>query len=134
MSTLNINSFVAIPLSPDLYTELARRFPGQVNSVIGNVVEDFLDRTADQFDPPSKKGIQWDSVFLVEGTQIRTKYRGEYKLATIQGDEIVWEGTTYPSMSQLAYSMRGNVANNAWKVLEVKRPSDTSWIIVDYLR
>ena len=97
---------------------------------------DFLDRTAEDFDavPSSKAGVHWESLFLAEGTEVRTKYFNEYKVATIQGKDIVWEGKTYPSMSRLASSMRGDTSNNAWKVLEIKRPTDATWQSADFLR
>ena len=40
----------------------------------------------------------------------------------------------FESMSQLARAMRGDTSNNAWKVLEVKRPGDASWKLADFLR
>jgi hypothetical protein len=144
MNAFNVDSFVAVPLSTELYAEFTRRYPGRANSVLENVAQDFLDRTADDYKPlPTKeRGIHWISplgssqqkLFLAEGTQIRTKYRGEYKTATIQGEAIIWENKTYPTMSQLAYAMRGKTSNNAWKVLEIKRPSDTTWTPADSLR
>ena len=136
MTAMNLDAFVAIPLPTELYAELARRYPGAVSSVLEQVAWDFLDRTADDFDavPRGSNGTHWESLFLPDGTQIRTKHYNEYKIGSIQGKEICWEGETYPSMSQLARAMRGNTSNNAWKVLEIKRPSDTTWQPADFLR
>lgn len=136
MSTWNLDAFVAVPLPIELYAEFARRYPGGVSSVVEQVSWDFLDRTAEDFEaaPRGSNGVHWESLFLPEGTEVRTKYHNEYKVATIQNKKIVWEGETYPSMSQLAKSMRGGTSNNAWKVLEVKRPSDAKWQSADFLR
>jgi hypothetical protein len=136
MSNHSLDSFVAVPLSVELYAELARRYFGGVSSVIENVAWDFLDRTAEDFEatPRGSNGIHWESLFLPGGTEIRTKYFNEYKLAAIHGKEIVWDGEPYPSMSQLARAMRGHTSNNAWKVLEIKRPSDAKWQPADFLR
>jgi len=136
MTAINLDSFVAVPLPTTLYAELARRYPNSVSCILEQVTWDFLDRTAEDFGavPSSKAGVHWESLFLPEGTEVRTKYFGEYKVASIQGKEIVWEGNQYPSMSQLACSMRGNTSNNAWKVLEVKRPTDATWQSADFLR
>lgn len=136
MSTPNLNSFIAIPIPAELYAALARRYPDGVSSLIEQVTWDFLERTADDFEAGRSKckGFHWDSVFLPEGTEIRTKYFNEYKVATIQREELVWEGKTYPSMSQLARVMRGDTSNNAWKVLEVKRPTDLKWQSAQFLR
>jgi len=136
MSALSLDSFVAVPLPIELYAEFARRYPSGISSVIEHVAWDFLDRTAEDFEavPHGSNGVHWESLFLPEGTEVRTKYFNEHKVANIQGKEIVWEGKTYPSMSQLARSMRGDTSNNAWKVLEVKRPSDAKWQSAYFLR
>jgi len=133
---LSIDSFVAVPMPHDLYAQLVQRYPAGAASVIEQVVQDFLDRTAEDFagPRPDKRGIQWESAFLPDGTQVRTKYFGKLQVAEITGSEIMWEGKTFPSMSQLARSMRGNTSNNAWKVLEIKRPADAHWQPADYLR
>lgn len=134
--SLDLDAFVAVPLSVDLYAEFSRRYPAGVSSVLEQVAQDFLDRTADDFAARDRRriGVNWESLFLPEGTEIRTKYFGEYQVARIEGSEITWEGVTYPSMSQLARAMRGDTSNNAWKVLEVKRPNDGKWQPADFLR
>jgi hypothetical protein len=134
--SLNLDAFVSVPMSNELYAEFARRFPGGVSSVLEQVAQDFLDRTAEDFAArePRAQGIHWEALFLPEGTQIRTKYYGELKVAEIAGGEIMWGKKSYPSMSQLVSAMRGNTSNNAWKVLEIKRPSDAKWQPADFLR
>ena len=134
--SLNLDAFVSVPVSNELYAEFARRFPGGVSSVLEQVAQDFLDRTAEDFAArePRAQGIYWEALFLPEGTQIRTKHYGEFKVAEIAGCEIMWEEESYPSMSQLARAMRGDTSNNAWKVLEIKRPSDIKWQSADFLR
>ena len=136
MSAVNLDSFVSIPVPVELYAELARRYPRSVSSVLEQVAWDFLDRTADDFDavPHKSIGVRWESIFLPDGTEIRTKYFNEYKVATIREEAIIWNEETYQSMSQLACAMRGNTSNNAWKVLEIKRPSDAKWQPADHLR
>jgi hypothetical protein len=133
---LSIDSFVAVPVSHDLYAELTRRYPAGPAWVIEQALQDFLDRTAEDFEAqrPLKQGVQWDSVFLPDGTQVRTKYYGEYQIAEIIDGEIIWKEKAFLSLSQLASAMRGDTSNNAWKVLEVKRPMDSSWIAADRLR
>jgi hypothetical protein len=134
--SLDLDAFVAVPLPSDVYAEFARRYPAGVSSVLEQVAQDFLDRTADDFAARDRRrvGVHWESLFLPEDTEIRTKYYGEYHVARIEGASISWDGDTYPSMSQLASAMRGNTSNNAWKVLEIKRPNDSSWQPADFLR
>lgn len=123
-------------MSVELYAELARRQPRGVSSLLEHVAWDFIERTADDLDPlpRGRAGVQWESLFLPDGTELRTKYFDELKVAVIRDGEISWDGGTYPSMSQLARAMRGDTSNNAWKVLEIKRPSDASWRLADFLR
>ncbi|ALV07723.1 hypothetical protein [Roseateles depolymerans] len=136
MTTPSLDDFVCVPIPLDLYAELARRQPRGVATLLADVAWDFVDRTAEDVDalPRAKAGVQWDALFLPDGTEVRTKYFGEWKVATVAGGRIVWEGETYSSMSQLARAMRGDTSNNAWKVLEVKRPNDTGWKSADFLR
>lgn len=136
MSAPNLDSFVAVPLPVELYAEFARRYSGGMSSIIEHIAWDFLDRTAEDFKAVSRSsnGIHWESIFLPDGTEIRTKYFNNYKLAVIRKTEIVWDGKTYSSMSRLARAMRGDTSNNAWKVLEVKRPGDAKWQPADFLR
>lgn len=136
MTTATLDSFVAVPVSVELYAELARRQPRGVSSLLERVAWDFINQTANDLDPVprGRAGVQWESLFLPEGTELRTKYFDELKVAVIRGNQISWDGRAYPSMSQLARAMRGDTSNNAWKVLEVKRPSDASWRLADFLR
>lgn len=136
MSPPSLDDFVCVPIPLDLYAELARRQPRSVATLLSDVAWDFVDRTAADFEarPRSKSGFQWDAVFLPDGTEVRTKYFGDMKVAAIADGEIQWEGKAFQSMSQLARAMRGDTSNNAWKVLEVKRPDDASWKLADFLR
>ncbi|MEK6686500.1 MAG: hypothetical protein AABY99_08955 [Pseudomonadota bacterium] len=133
---LNLDSFVSIPVSNELYAEFSRRFPGGVSSALEQIVQDFLDRTAADFvtHEPRTQGVYWDALFLPEGSRIRTKHYGEIKVAEVVADKIIWKEESYPSMSQLARAMRGGTSNNAWKVLEIKRPSDPKWQLAVLLR
>jgi hypothetical protein len=133
---LSLDEFVAIPVSSELYSEFSRRFPGGVSTTLEQIARDFLDRTADDYDAREvrQRGIYWEALFLPEGSQIRTKYFGEFKIAEVIAGKIVWEEESYPSMSQLARAMRGNTSNNAWNVLEIMRPTDSKWLIADHLR
>lgn len=131
-TSLDINSFVCVPLPTKLYIAIINRYPPDTASLlIENVLIDFLDRTEDDFHP---EGFQWMSVFLPNGTQLRTKHLGEYKVAEIIGDKIIWNGNKYPSISNLNNTMRGNTSNNAWKTIEVKFPNEKKWQLADRLR
>ncbi|MDA8164088.1 MAG: hypothetical protein M0017_03505 [Desulfobacteraceae bacterium] len=122
--------FVAVPLSIGIYRQLLERCP-HPNAVIQDVIQDFLDRTADDI-PPLKKnrgsGLHWEVAFLPEKTRIRTKHHGQYKYAEIKGDYVIYEGETFSSVAAAINRMRGNTQNNAWKVTQVMRPTDSEWV------
>lgn len=133
--SLDLDSFVAVPISTSLYAALLRRFPDRVSAAIEDVVSDFLERTEEDVTLSSgTAGIYWEALFLPNGTLIRTKYFGEYKTASIEEEFIVWNGERYPSMAQLTNKMRGDTSNNAWRELEIKRPGDKQWIPAQALR
>ncbi len=136
MNADSLNQFVCVPIPSDLYARLAAVQPHGVSTLIQAVVEDFLERNAEEISARTGRGagLRWDEVHLPDGTLVRTKYRGEYKEAEVREGRIIWLRKEYESFSQLARAMRGDTSNNAWKVLEVKRPGDGAWKLADFLR
>jgi hypothetical protein len=122
-----LDSFVAVPISCELYARLATRFPARVSTLVEEVLHNFLDRTAAEDGPASPQGMRWEGLFLPSSTLVRTTYHGEHKQGIVIEGKIVWEGDTYRTFGSLANAMRGNTSNNAWKVLELKRPNDMQW-------
>jgi hypothetical protein len=74
-----VDSFVAVPLSSELAAQLFQRYPAGFASILDHVIQDFLDRTAEDFAAKheTRQGVQWDALLLPHGTQIRTKYFGK---------------------------------------------------------
>ena len=134
MKTAGLDDFVAVPISTEMYMEIARRYPGRVTSLIEDVVENFLERTDEGYLMPSSNGIYWGAVFLPSGTKLRVSYRGEYKYAAVVEDEIIYEEENVPSVSKMASMMRNNTSVNAWTYVELMRPSDKTWVLADILR
>jgi hypothetical protein len=132
---LDLDSFVSVPLPTALVADLLKRSPHGISALIENVVTDFLDRTDDEFSVLTQPiGLFWGSLFLPNGTQIRTKYFGEYKQAEIVDQSIMWEGSAHKSFAQLANAMRGGTMNSAWRELEIKRPNDKNWLSAQSVR
>ena len=129
-----LDSFVAIPMSQDLFMRLASRFPAGAASVVEQVVEDFLERTKDDYEPTDQNPFIWDQIRLPSGTKVRTKHYGDYQTAEVQDGKVYWDGEEFRSMSQLARAMRGNTSNYAWVVLEIQYPGQTDWTLADRLR
>lgn len=131
-----LDAFVSVPVSIELFMRLAQRWPNGVSTGIEDVLVDFLERTQKDFEAKQapQEGLHWEALFLPHGTQLRTKYFGEHLIASIEDGKIFWDGQEYASISRVASAMRGNTSNNAWKVMEVKRPQDRKWQVADYLR
>lgn len=83
-------------------------------------------------DPASMRGYQWKSLFLPEGTEIRSWSYGEHNYARVVGDEIIHQGksvTPNEFAQSFARSMR-----NAWKDLSIRRPEDKQFKMAHRLR
>ena len=129
-----LEGVVAIPLSQQLFMRLAQRYPDGISGVVEHVLEDFLERTKDDYVEANAEAYQWDHLRLPSGTKIRTKYYGEYQVGEVQDGKLYWDGEEYASMSQLARAMRGNTSNNAWVVLDLQFPGESTWKLADRLR
>jgi hypothetical protein len=137
MSTQILDEVVFVPFPIRLYRELLDRHSTRANAVIENVVEDFLDRTAESTPRTAKNrgaGMFWEALFLPEKTRLRTKHLSQYKYADVKGDKVLYDGKSFSSVAQATNKMRGNTQNNAWKVLEVLLPNDSQWVHASRLR
>ena len=80
----------------------------------------------------SLHGYQWKSLFLPEGTRLRSWSYGEHNYAEVVGDQIIHNGRAV-SPNQFARSFaRSN--RNAWSDLSVRRPGDKKWTVASRLR
>ncbi|MBI3779139.1 MAG: hypothetical protein HY274_09565 [Gammaproteobacteria bacterium] len=62
-----LDELVFVPFPVRLYRELLDRHSNRANAVIENVVEDFLDRTAELIPRTAKNrgaGMFWEALFL----------------------------------------------------------------------
>lgn len=78
------------------------------------------------------RSYRWKEVSLPHGTEVRMRYRGAYHYAGIQGDQFIMNGQP-SSPSAFAHQVT-NTSRNAWRDLEVKRPSDRGWVPAAKLR
>jgi hypothetical protein len=127
--SLDLDSFVSVPLPTPLVKALLERTP-HISALLETIASDYLERSEEDFSTSSASttGVYWEALFLPSGTQIRTKYFGEFKVAFIEGESIIWNGQHYASLAKLVNEMRGGTNNNAWKELQIKRPFDKVWL------
>lgn len=113
-----------------------------LSTIIATAVTDWLARQADpsqpdacpaaQRGPERCSGYQWKSLFLPEGTLLRSWSHGDCRDAQVIGGRIMHGGTSV-SPNQFARSYARTV-RNAWRDLLVRRPGDTMFYTASRLR
>lgn len=83
-------------------------------------------------DPANMRGYQWKSLFLPEGTVLRSWSYGEHNYACVEGDKIMHKGQSV-SPNEFARSF-ARTARNAWFDLSVRRPGDKHYKMANLLR
>jgi hypothetical protein len=83
-------------------------------------------------DTDSVRGYQWKSLFLPEGTVLRSWSYGEHNYARVEGDRIIHRGRAV-SPNQFAQSF-ARTTRNAWTDLFVRRPGDQRFHLANCLR
>lgn len=78
------------------------------------------------------RGYQWKSLFLPEGTVLRSWSYGEHNYACVDGDKIMHDGESV-SPNQFARSF-ARATRNAWFDLSVRRPGDKHFKMAGLLR
>lgn len=83
-------------------------------------------------DPASVRGYQWKTLFLPEGTVLRSWSYGDHNYARVEGDQIIHEGKSV-SPNQFAQSF-ARTTRNAWTDLYIRRPCDKRFTMACRLR
>jgi hypothetical protein len=119
-----------------LIEQLKRRSGSQdLSEAIAAAVEFWL---ADQkqfpktADPNGLHGYQWKSLFLPEGTVLRSWSYGENNYACVEGDQIIHRGRSVTPNEFARAFARTN--RNAWLDLRIRRPGDKQFRQADLLR
>lgn len=139
-----MNEQIAVQVHPDTRRAVLQMLQHQgdtrslaqvLNEVVNAALKAWLAEAA-VADPYAAKaanrGYQWKSLFLPEGTLLRVFVGGEYTVATVCGDDIVFEGRSY-SPRQFVMSVTGQV-RNAWLALWIRCPGDARWHLADTRR
>ena len=126
-----------VPLKNDLLMKLIDRYKENYPFAIDDVIEEFLERTADDHDTGAKfreGGYIWEQLELPPGTQLRTRYFNEWQIATLENGMFRYDNQDYKSPAKVCNAMRGNKNTNAWIMLQVKRPQDVTFQKAEKLR
>ncbi|WP_332854876.1 hypothetical protein [Duganella sp. S19_KUP01_CR8] len=83
-------------------------------------------------DPSGLHGYQWKTLFLPEGTVLKSWSYGENNYACVEGDQIIHNGRAV-SPNQFAQSFARST-RNAWHDLFIRRPGDKTFKMACRLR
>jgi hypothetical protein len=81
---------------------------------------------------PALRGFQWKTLFLPEGTLLRTSHYDKVEFAKVGGDHITTEdgATLTPSL----FANRHVKGRNAWRFVWLRFPGDAYWVRADKCR
>ena len=130
--TLHLDTNVLLKLIARLAT---RGGTQDVSEAVSSAIELWLGEQAKLSagsDPASVRGYQWKSVFLPEGTVLRSWSYGEHNYARVEGDQIIHDGKPV-SPNQFA-QLFARSTRNAWTDLYVRRPCDQRFMLACRLR
>lgn len=139
-------SYLSIPVRTSLFLQLARFLEekGTTRDPVSTVemaIEYWMDNAdwkSDDLLPETRpaqklaRGYRWKELFLPDKTEVRMRYKGKYHYAKVVGDDFLYDDRI-ASPSQFANNVTGT-SRNAWRDLEVKRPTDLSWRLAEQLR
>jgi hypothetical protein len=131
---------LSVQLPTDTLLRLVERLKNRggsqdLSEAITGAVESWLDGCSDSShaqDGFGARGYQWKSLFLPEGTILRSWSYGEHNYARVEGDEIIHEGKSV-SPNQFARSF-ARTTRNAWFDLSVRRPGEKHFKMASLLR
>ncbi|MFC0167336.1 hypothetical protein ACFFKC_04515 [Pseudoduganella danionis] len=109
--------------------------PPDVSAAINTALKFWLDESVKLASEPSaarQRGYQWKTVFLPEGTILRSWSYGEHNYAEVIGDQIIHQGRSV-SPNQFARSFARSM-RNAWIDLSIRRPGEHHYTIASRLR
>lgn len=135
-----MKSTTSLQLDTDTLLKLIRRLSllggtQDLSEAVSAAIEFWLDEQAKLLagcDPANLRGYQWKSVFLPEGTVLRSWSYGEHNYARVEGDQIIHKGKSV-SPNQFAQSF-ARATRNAWSDLYVRRPGDKQFKLACRLR
>ena len=109
--------------------------PANLSQAIAQAVTFWLEHAKQASagtDAPSMPGYQWKSLFLPEGTELRTWSYGRPRSARVEGNRIMFDGKSV-TPNQFARSF-ARTMRNAWRDLLICRPGDKTFTLACVLR
>jgi hypothetical protein len=127
-----------LPISFEIYQQLLRASAGtgfekEIWEIGAAAIRDWVVRNdPDSIAMPATAGYQWKSLFLPNGTLLRTVFNGKNFHCLVEEDHILYDGKPV-SPSGFANAV-GGVRRNAWKVIWILFPNSSVWKLAGTLR
>jgi len=130
---------VSVEIPTPTYIALLRQLRqagsiANISDALGAAVEYWLAEQR-RLAPGASEGIrgyQWKSVFLPEGTELRSLSYGQHNSARVEGDQIIHQGRPV-SPNQFARAF-ARTTRNAWNDISVRRPGESTFTLACVLR
>jgi hypothetical protein len=81
---------------------------------------------------PTLHGFQWKTLFLPEGTFLRTSHGDNVEFAKVSGDRIISDDGV--SLTPSLFANRHAKGRNAWRFIWLRFPGDEYWVRADNCR
>jgi hypothetical protein len=128
------NEALSVVVPTELYVELLfqlRKYGDtrQPEEVLPLAIKAWL---ASYLGNPCGRGYQWKELFLPDGTELRTRYRGVYYYAKVEGDQLRYGGISVSPRSWVAH-LTGSV-RNAWRDVWIRQGVNSWWVQASAMR
>jgi hypothetical protein len=130
--------FIHIAISRDVYDKLSLAslqsgFEKEMWEFAAEAIDQWTRRhVPDALPMPATKGYQWKSVFLPNGTLLRTVFGGKNHHCMVEADQILYQGAAI-SPSRFVNAV-GGMRRNAWRCTWILFPDTLEWKLADTLR
>ncbi len=132
------NRKMDIPVSSEIWHQLLKAsidtgYAKEDWEIAAEAIDEWVRRhKPDQISMPLVHGYQWKSVFLPDGTLLRTVFGGKNYHCLVEGDRILHDGKAV-SPSGFVNAV-GGIRRNAWKCTWILFPDAKDWKLADTLR
>jgi hypothetical protein len=132
------NHKMDIPVSMEVWQQLLKAsmatcFKKEDWEIAAEAIDEWVRRhNPDSISKPLVHGYQWKSVFLPDGTLLRTVFGGKNHHCLVEGDQILHNGQAV-SPSGFVNAV-GGIRRNAWQCTWILLPNSQDWKLANTLR
>ena len=127
-----------VPITVDVYQQLVGAsiktgFEKEDWEIAAEAIDEWMRRHhPDAIPLPAISGYQWKSVFLPDGTLLRTVFGGKNHHCLVQDDRILYNDQ--PVSPSGFVNAVGGIRRNAWRCTWVLLPDTQQWQLADTMR